>query len=237
VRMQTNWRVGIKSISLRVHAVTDTGIVGGILCGGARQCRHAGLVQTLNVGKNLSKILCPKSHHSAGVAAVIITLAARAKVEVEKALTHACQGDRRLVPRQHWGLTGIGAPFIAVEKEDLVLDDRPTHRAAKSIADQGGASDAGVVVEPVIGSENRIAVGFEGCTVPLVRTRLRDQCDLRTGRPSAARSRVEGSDPELFDGFRVQPEDRSLLGIRYRNVGLRRTNRVTVGFVDVYAIQ
>src|ERR1700688_1476444 len=62
VRVQTNWRAGIESISLRVHAVTDAGIVGGIFCRGARKCRQSSLVQTLNVGKNLSKIRCTKSH-------------------------------------------------------------------------------------------------------------------------------------------------------------------------------
>ncbi len=122
-------------------------------------------------------------------------------MEVKEALTHACQGDRRLVRRQHRGLTGVGALFIAVEEKHLVPYDRTADGAAKSIADQGGASDAGVVVEPVIGGENRIAVGFEGCTMPGVRARLGDQCDLRTGRPSAAGPRVESCDTEFFDGL------------------------------------
>ena len=36
-----------------------------------------------------------------------------------------------------------------------------------------------MVIEPVIGGEDRIAIGFEGCAMPQVRTRLGHQRDLR----------------------------------------------------------
>src|ERR1700722_19176690 len=112
-----------------------------------------------------------KGHNAAGVTAVVISRGARTKMELEIALTETCQGNRVLVCRQHRSLTGVVAPFIAVEKERLVLNDRTADSATIGVANQGGPSNAKVVVEPVIGRKNRVAVGFEGRTMPGVGAR------------------------------------------------------------------
>ena len=114
----------------------------------------------------LAKSVWLERYQITGVAAVIVACCARAEVELELALTHAGKRNRRLVRRQDRSLTGVVAPFIAVEKKYFVLNHRTADRPTKSVANQGRASDAGVVVKPVIGGEDRITIRFEGCTMP-----------------------------------------------------------------------
>ena len=158
-------------------------------------------------------------------------------MEIEIALTETCQGNRVLVCRQHRSLTGVVAPFIAIEKERLALNDRTADSATIGVANQRGPNNASVVVEPVIGRKNRVTVGFEGRTMPGVGARLGHQRDLGAGRPSATSPRVESGDAKFFDSFGVQAKNRSLFSIRNRDVGLGRANRVAVGLVDIHAIQ
>src|SRR5262249_36960090 len=89
-----------------------------------------------------------------------------AKVELQNTLTHAGSRNRRAKRGQDRRLTGIGAPFVTVEEEYLVLHDRTTDSASKCVTNQRRTRNSVVVVEPVVGGENCVAVGFEGCAMP-----------------------------------------------------------------------
>ena len=98
-----------------------------------------------------------------------------------------------------------------------------------------------MIVEPVVGTKDGVAVGLKCGAVPIVGAALSDQGDLRAGRTSGARARVKGGDAKLLDCLGIQSKHRSLLclwrAVTQGLAGLRRSNGIADRLINVHTIQ
>ena len=127
----------------------------------------------------------------------------------------------------------------AVKEKCLVFDDGAAQRSAKGVADQRRNRHTVLVVEPVIGSEQRAAVKLEERAMPVVGAGLADQVDLGCGAAALVRIGIDRFNTKLRDGLCIQSQHVPAEGVRFcvvnidavqRNVGLVAARAGNVAF-------
>ena len=117
------------------------------------------------------------------------------------------EGQNSLSNGQRWHVLEFASgrtvkTLLIVEKEkDAIFLDRAAYRETELITDQGLARDASLIVEPVVGGKNSIAIKLIKRTVKPIGSALGDQRNLASRAAPLICTLAAYSDAEFLDGI------------------------------------